>query len=324
MNEHILELCNRLVPQAYISQGAQARTSHEHLIKQLIEHRKLPQQGWDDQTIELLLNELALMDSNNFPGNCGVGVKSVKNCFVVPVATGMALVLCMLTLKLKRPKAKYVLWPRIDQKSCFKSIVTAGLEPVIIENVIEGDELRTDLTAISEKIQELGAENILCIMSTTSCFAPRAPDRLEEIGTTCKEHDIPHVVNNAYGLQSTKCTHLLQQAARVGRVDAFVQSLDKNFMVPVGGAIIAGFDKNFINEIGKTYPGRASATPTVDLFITLLSLGANGYQQLLDKRKEMYSYLASALEKCAAKFGERKLNTKSNPISQGKSRKYRV
>ena len=45
------------------------------------------------------------------------------------------------------------------------------------------------------------------------------------------------------------------QAARVGRVDAFVQSTDKNFMVPVGGSVIAGFDKAFIELIGKTYPG---------------------------------------------------------------------
>ena len=45
------------------------------------------------------------------------------------------------------------------------------------------------------------------------------------------------------------------QAARIGRVDAFIQSTDKNFMVPVGGAIIAGFDKNFIEQISKTYPG---------------------------------------------------------------------
>lgn len=45
------------------------------------------------------------------------------------------------------------------------------------------------------------------------------------------------------------------KAARVGRVDAFIQSLDKNFMVPVGGAIIAGFDDSFIDNIGKTYPG---------------------------------------------------------------------
>ena len=38
MNEVILELCNRLVPQAYITQGVQARATHEHVIKQLIEH----------------------------------------------------------------------------------------------------------------------------------------------------------------------------------------------------------------------------------------------------------------------------------------------
>ena len=27
----------------------------------------------------------------------------------------------------------------------------------------------------------------------------------------CKENNIPHVVNNAYGVQSTKCMHLIQQ-----------------------------------------------------------------------------------------------------------------
>lgn len=50
-----------------------------------------------------------------------------------------------------------------------------------------------------------------------------------------------------------KC--VLHQGARVGRIDAFVQSLDKNFMVPVGGAIIAGFDEFFVQEISKMYPG---------------------------------------------------------------------
>jgi O-phospho-L-seryl-tRNASec:L-selenocysteinyl-tRNA synthase len=30
--------------------------------------RKLPDDGWDELTIELLLQELAIMDSNNFPG----------------------------------------------------------------------------------------------------------------------------------------------------------------------------------------------------------------------------------------------------------------
>ena len=42
-------------------------------------------------------------------------------------------------------------------------------------------------------------------------------------------------------------------------------------MVPVGGAIVAGFDKEWVGAISKTYPGRASATPTIDVFITLVS-----------------------------------------------------
>lgn len=42
---------------------------------------------------------------------------------------------------------------------------------------------------------------------------------------------------------------------RKGRVDAFVQSTDKNFMVPVGGTIIAGFDKLFISKVSQSYPG---------------------------------------------------------------------
>jgi len=49
------------------------------------------------------------------------------------------------------------------------------------------------------------------------------------------------------------CIH--SQAQRVGRVDVFVQSTDKNFLVPVGGAVIAGFDASLIEKIGKLYPG---------------------------------------------------------------------
>lgn len=106
---------------------------------------------------------------------------------------------------------------------------------------------------------------------------------------------------------------LLHQGARVGRIDAFVQSLDKNFLVPVGGAVIAGFDESFIQEISRMYPGervtvsvvtldpqltpvlpeailflcagRASASPSLDVLITLLGLGASGYRKLLSERK---------------------------------------
>ena len=45
------------------------------------------------------------------------------------------------------------------------------------------------------------------------------------------------------------------QANRVGRLDLFVQSTDKNFLVPVGGAVVAAFDEKTIADISKTYPG---------------------------------------------------------------------
>ncbi|XP_073465288.1 O-phosphoseryl-tRNA(Sec) selenium transferase isoform X1 [Aquarana catesbeiana] len=378
MNGESFTAGEQLVSPAYIRQGREARRSHEQLIRLLLEKGKCPQEAWDESTIELFLQELAVMDSNNFLGNCGVGeregrvassmvarrhyrlihgigrsgdiaavqpkaagssllnkltnsvvldvlkiagVRTATSCFVVPMATGMSLTLCFLTLRHKRPKAKYIIWPRIDQKSCFKSMITAGFEPVVIENVLEGDELRTDLKSVESRIQELGAENILCVHSTTSCFAPRVPDRLEELSEICAKYDIPHIVNNAYGVQSSKCMHLIQQGARKGRIDAFVQSLDKNFMVPVGGAVIAGFSNSFLEEISKMYPGRASASPSLDVLITLLSLGASGYKNLLTERKDMFTYLSSELKALAAKHNECLLETPHNPISLAMSLK---
>ena len=48
---------------------------------------------------------------------------------------------------------------------------------MIVENVVEEDELRTDLAGVERQIKDLGPENVVCIMTTTSCFAPRTPDR---------------------------------------------------------------------------------------------------------------------------------------------------
>lgn len=126
------------------------------------------------------------------------GVKSIAGCFLSPMATGMSLVLCMLTLKQDRPRAKYVLWPRIDQKSSFKSIITAGLEPIVIEMQIIGDELKTDMQRLEAQMAALG-ESVACVLTTTSCFAPRACDSVDAIAALCSQYNIPHLVNNAYG-----------------------------------------------------------------------------------------------------------------------------
>ena len=53
----------------------------------------------------------------------------------------------------------------------------AGYKPIVIENVLAGDELKTDLAAVEKSIEDLGSEAIACVLTTTSCFAPRTPDR---------------------------------------------------------------------------------------------------------------------------------------------------
>lgn len=52
-----------------------------------------------------------------------------------------------------------------------------GFEPVIIENVLEGDELMTDVQSIETQINKLGPDAVLALMTVTSCFAPRGADR---------------------------------------------------------------------------------------------------------------------------------------------------
>ena len=47
---------------------------------------------------------------------------------------------------------------------------------------------------------------------------------------------------------------VLDKSNIFAQIDAFVQSTDKNLMVPMGGAVIAGFNKEFLGLISKTYP----------------------------------------------------------------------
>lgn len=154
---------------------------------------------------------------------------------MVPLATGMALTATLLALRgMRPPTARYVLWPRIDQKTCLKAVQASGYEPVVVPMRLEGDELVTDvevgagwlpgsrsvramhaqqsqalgrknskpyawlsidswltlpgcltpsvncltgfLQALQQQVARLGAEAIACILTTTSCFAPRAAD----------------------------------------------------------------------------------------------------------------------------------------------------
>lgn len=211
-----------LIKETYLKQGSQGVISRRSALKTLLATRSIPLVGLDDMTIEMILSELAAMDSNNFLGNCGLGERegrvfsqlvakrhfhlshgigrsgdlqeeqpkaagssiiykltgylalqalhkmsltSMNKCLVVPVATGMTLALCMMTLRTQRPLARYVIWSRIDQKSCFKSILTAGFVPLVVDTVRIGDSLHTDCSRIEELIVEYGSENILVSIS---------------------------------------------------------------------------------------------------------------------------------------------------------------
>ncbi|XP_073826771.1 sec synthetase [Musca autumnalis] len=367
------KISEKLIPSNYLKLALESQKVKERQIKELLEKRKLPEDGWSDELIELVVQQLAALDSNNFSHNAGLGereariacnlvakrhygfghgigrsgdlleaqpkavgstilsqltnallldlihamgITSCKACFLLPMATGMSLTLCFLSLRKLRPKGKYILWSRIDQKSCFKSMTAAGFTPIVINTKRREnqDGLCTNLEEFEKKILEL-KEDILCIMSTTSCFAPRNCDDITKLAELAKQHDIPHIVNNAYGLQSTYLCHQLQQGQRTGRIDLFVQSTDKNLMVPVGGAIVAGFNEAIVHNVAKTYAGRASSSQSLDVFMTLLSLGKKGYIELCKERKQLFNELKENMQTIAEKYNCQLLETKGNPIS---------
>ena len=184
-------------------------------------------------------------------------------------------------------RRRYVLWPRIDQKTCLKAVVSAGLEAVPLALEPAGDELRTDVAALEAELMRLGpaqrrgrgdhhlvlcaacggrhrggapqhhwlcgsvrvggaaclrsrelaavpqasfcCERVphwLCIAVTAlhsifdmfllSCECPlrtraecdiecavQSCNRVLQVARLCEAHDVGHVINNAYGVQST-------------------------------------------------------------------------------------------------------------------------
>jgi O-phospho-L-seryl-tRNASec:L-selenocysteinyl-tRNA synthase len=223
-----------------------------------------------------------------------------------------------------------VLWSRIDQKSCYKAILSAGLKCIVLPTKArpDTDEVSTDLDALKAALDMYGRK-ILAVLTTTSCFCPRVPDEVDAVAKmiqTWNEENqtgggggagISHVINHAYGLQCQATNKLLNRACTIGRVDAIVCSTDKNFLVPVGGALIISPNSNVIESISTNYPGRASASPMIDLLITLLSMGLDGYKTVLEERRRLIDNFRRRLEAVANVFGERILVCPRNSVSFG-------
>ena len=185
------------------------------------------------------------------------------------------------------------------------------------------DEVSTDLDALQDALDKHG-NSVLAVLTTTSCFCPRVPDEVDKVAKLLLNYNkdkpgagVSHVINHAYGLQCRTTNKLLNRACTIGRVDAIICSTDKNFLVPVGGALILSPNSKVIESISKNYPGRASASPMVDLFITLLSMGLDGYKSILEERVRLVGLFRESLEQVAHVFGERVLNCPRNTISFG-------
>jgi O-phospho-L-seryl-tRNASec:L-selenocysteinyl-tRNA synthase len=250
------ESTGRLIKKEYVAKGIENLSSRENKIRTLLEQRRLPRNGFDEEVIEHIVRTLSSLDTNNFveessgvgeregrvysklvarrhynlshgigrsgdiaevqPKAAGssliytltneltehalkvAGLTTMEKLIVLPLATGMSLALCLRTLGAFNDQGRYVVFPRIDQKSCFKSIITAGYKPLVVENSFDlpalvdetrpaqpVGEMRSNLTEIENLLKEYGSA-IIAVLSTTSCFAPRQPDSVVEISVLCQ------------------------------------------------------------------------------------------------------------------------------------------
>lgn len=247
------------------------------------------------------------------------GAKSFRAALCVPLATGMTIALVLRAIEQMRrmecegEPPRVVVWPRIDQKTALKCIDAAGFEAEVVPLRAAAPSccrsaafvnastrhpffLQVHEDDIAEAVERVGGANrVLCILSTTSCFAPRLPDDVLRIGRYAKRCGIPYVVNNAYGVQSPAIMRRLEAAMQEGLVDYVVQSGDKNFLVPVGGAVVASPSEEKVSRVAALYAGRASSAPILDLFVTALYLGRKGMQELWTTRAHVLQYMRERL-----------------------------
>jgi len=256
-----------------------------------------------------IMYEISNYLARNFLKN--FGLPNIKEAIVVPLSTGMSLALCLGALRIRlEPNRNKILLPRIDHKSILKAIDLMGFEPKIINGKVYDDAVRVPIEDIKAKLDD----KCSAIISITSFFPPREHDDIKEISKFANENDLIHIIINAYGVQSPEWMKLIRSAIDSGRVDAIIQSTDKNFLTPVGGAIIASPAKDVITKISQAYAGRASATPIVNFLISMLSLGINGYQNLMDEQKRNRTLLEEKLKDVADKINEKILDV-FNPVA---------
>lgn len=229
------------------------------------------------------------------------GLHNIQSGIIFPLSTGMTIALALSSLR-RECGVKRVLYPRIDHTSPRRGIEFSGLKAITTSTVLEGDAVQADLGALE---QALSKNPDAAVLATTTFFPPRESDPVKAIAKMCHEHDIPLVVNNAYGVQSASIMSSLSSAIDAGRVDVIIQSGDKNFLTPVGSAIAVSPDEETMKSISETYAGRASAAPVVQTFAALLAHGLNGYEALRARQVESKKILEKRMKEIASDLKQR-------------------
>jgi O-phospho-L-seryl-tRNASec:L-selenocysteinyl-tRNA synthase len=368
LSDNLEDYLKGLLPREMLNRSSAVIGSQLNSIRNLFKQRRIPNLGWSDGVIELLLKLLSMMDVDKDPegvrigerearvaspliselasGFChGVGrsgaliapqpkapgasilyelsnrcaldamqkfgAPNMKSAIVSPVATGMSLALVLAAARdASGGERNTVVFPRVDHDSPLKAIHLANLRTKVVQGQICGDAVRVSIDDIDKEVDK----NCCAILSTTTFFPPREPDSIKEIAKIASEHKVFHIINNAYGVQSREIMRDIRSAADAGRVDAVVQSTDKNFLTAVGGAIIASPDEKLVEKVAGCYAGRASASPIYQFLAAILSLGIEGYEKLRDTQESNRSLLQKLLGEVANSFGERLLNVRS-PIA---------
>ena len=243
------------------------------------------------------------------------GLPNIKKAIVVPLCTGMSLALCLGALKPdwnneQNLRRRTVLVPQIDHNALIKAFDLVGVKRKVIKGKKFGDGVRIPIQDIEDSLDN----DCFAIISLTSFFPPREHDDIKEISKFAKKKNLVHIVINAYGVQSPEWMKSIRIGIDSGRIDAIIQSTDKNILTPVGGAIIASPSEVTITKISQAYAGRASATPVVNFLISMLSLGIEGYQQLLKEQQQNRILLEDLMQEVAERIDERILKV-FNPVA---------
>ena len=237
------------------------------------------------------------------------GMREVgKRVLVLPLATGMTMTLVLSSMRSRCARegrgGELCDLVSIGSKDVRQGATRAGLKLVVIEPVLNGDQLETNVSAIERAIDEVGRERLVAVVTSTSCFAPRACDDVEAAARLCRDKDVGHVINNAYGVQSKELCARVNKAWTVGRVDAVVQSTDKNFLVPSAARSCApGKRRNY----GGRRRHRLSRTRVrfrhLGFIHHPLSMGEKTWTRLLDERESLYAYMRARTRKSRRRGG---------------------